>query len=142
MKLRETRKCAECGDVIVGRTDKKYCGDQCRFLANNRKKTATEWPILELNKTLRKNRSILKTLCPVGRSVVRKEVLDALQYDGSVFSSIYVTARKQIYYLCYEYGFTPIMEKGEKKVLIISRQPYMDKWDPWKFVYKDPKSAE
>ena len=137
MKLQETRKCMECGDVIIGRTDKKYCGDQCRFLSNNRKKIATEWPILELNKTLRKNRMILKTLCPAGRSVVRKEVMDAMQFDGSVFSSIFVTNKRQIYYLCHEYGFTPILENGVQKALIISRQEYMNKWDPWKYIFRE-----
>lgn len=135
-----TRKCPVCGDVIVGRSDKKYCSDQCRHTANQTKKQASEMPILEMNKTLRRNRTILKTLCPAGKSVVRKEVLDAMQYDGSVFSSIFVTNKKQIYYLCYEYGFTPILEKGVEKALIIARQAYMDPWNPWKYIYKEPES--
>lgn len=135
-----TRKCPVCGDALLGRSDKKYCSDQCRFMGNNKKRQATEWPILELNRTLRRNRTILKTLCPAGKSVVRKEVLDAMQYDGSVFSSIFVSHKKQIYYLCYEYGFTPILEKGVEKALIITRQAYMNQWNPWKYIYKEPES--
>lgn len=29
--------CPECGEKIVGRTDKKYCSDECRAFANNRR---------------------------------------------------------------------------------------------------------
>ena len=130
------RKCPVCETIIVGRSDKKYCSDQCRSLANSEKKKISEWPILELNKTLRKNRTILRTLCPAGRSVVRKEVMDAMGYDITVFSSIFVTGNKQIYYLCYDYGFTPILEKGIEKALIIIRQNYMGGLNPWKYVKK------
>ena len=135
MKLKETRKCTTCGDEIVGRTDKKYCGDQCRFIANARRKQETEWPILELNRKLRKNRSILKTLSPAGKGIVRKEVLDAMKYDCSVFTSIFITNKKQIYYICYEYGFTPLMDNGAKKALIVVRENYVDTFDPWKYLY-------
>lgn len=79
---------------------------------------------------------ILKTLCPEGKSVVRKDVLDNLGYRTDLFTSLFMTSKKQIYYLCYDYGFTPIIERGIHKVLIISRQPYMSPWDPWKYVIK------
>ena len=29
--------CPVCGEKIVGRSDKKYCSDECRTFANNRK---------------------------------------------------------------------------------------------------------
>ena len=126
--------------MIVGRSDKMYCSDQCRFQENNKKKQASEWPILALNKALRKNRTILRTLCPAGRSVVRKEVLDALGYDVNVFSSIFVNSKKQIYYLCHDYGFTPILEKGVEKAVIITRQAYMYNWNPWRYVINEANS--
>ncbi|CAN5269700.1 hypothetical protein BH09BAC3_BH09BAC3_23650 [soil metagenome] len=128
------RKCPVCGSPLTGRTDKKYCSDQCRYLENNKNKHDHERPILEINSKLRKNRSILKTLCPVGKATVRKEVLVAMGYDVSVFSSLFVTSKKQVYYLCYDYGFTPLHEGGVEKALIITRQEYMGAWDPWKFV--------
>ena len=132
-----TRKCPVCETMIVGRSDKTYCSDQCRSLANSEKKKISEWPIIELNKTLRKNRTILRTLCPAGRSVVRKEVMDAMGFDITVFSSIFVTGKRQVYYLCYDYGFTPILEKGIEKALIIMRQTYMNGLNPWKYVYRE-----
>ena len=139
------KKCYSCGNPLTGRMDKKYCSDQCRYLQNNKNKYDAERPILEINRKLRKNRSILKTLCPAGKATVRKEVMVAMGYDVTLFSSLFLTTKKQVYYLCYDYGFTPLNEKGIEKALIITKQRYMDTWDPWKFVNKKdgtPKASE
>lgn len=135
------RTCPACGHPIIGRIDKKYCSDQCRYLENNKHKHETELPILETNRRLRKNRSILKALCPHGRAVVRKDVMMAMGYDETLFSSLFLSNKKQLYYLCHDYGFTPLIEKGVMKALIISQQPYMRKWDPWKYVRKKTEGA-
>jgi hypothetical protein len=128
------RKCPICGDVIIGRVDKKYCGDQCRATANKGKRSSWEGAILDTNRNLRKNRTILKTLCPHGKAVVRKEVLDAMQFDYGLFTDIYLTRQKQIYYYCYDFGFMPILEKGIQKVLIVTKRPHIEEWDPWRIV--------
>lgn len=128
------RKCPVCGAPLAGRTDKKYCSDQCRYTGNNKIKSETEAPILATNKALRRNRTILKTLCPFGKATVRREVLDSMGYDVKVFSSLFLTSRKQLYYFCYDYGFTPLLDKGVERVLIVSKQPYMNEWNPWKYV--------
>jgi predicted nucleic acid-binding Zn ribbon protein len=130
------KKCATCGNLLTGRTDKKYCSDQCRYIQNNKNKQDAEQPLLEINRQLRKNRSILKVLCPVGKATVRKEVMLAMGYDVTLFSSLFLTAKKQVYYLCYDYGFTPLNENGAEKALIVTKQEYMRVWDPWKFVNK------
>ncbi len=106
-------------------------------MANNKQKIATERPILDVNKVLRKNRAILKKLCPIGKATVRREVLDAMGYDVRTFSSIFVTSNKQIYYICYDYAFTPLLEYTVEKALIVTKQDYMNAWDPWKFVKKN-----
>lgn len=125
------RLCPSCGQIIVGRTDKKYCCDQCRSMANKSARMSSESIIQSTNQILRKNRSILKTLCPVGKAIVRKEVLEAMHYDLNIFSSIYLTRKKQTYYFCYDYGFTPIIDKGIPKALIVTRQSYTEPLNPW-----------
>ena len=130
-----TLKCLVCSLPITGRRDKKYCSDQCRFLHNNKKKNITEEPILTVNRSLRKNRSILKSLCQAGKATVRKELMDSLGFDFNRFTNLYMTNQKQVYYLCYDYGFTPLIDKnGIEKALIISKQEYMNNWNPWRFV--------
>lgn len=128
------KKICICGRPIVGRIDKKYCSDACRYFENNKEKFKIQGPILSVNKTLRRNRSILKTLCPTGKTTVRREVMEKMGYDVRFFSSLFLTSRKQVYYICYDYAFTPVLEKGIEKALIVTRQHYMDQWNPWKFV--------
>ena len=97
----------------------------------------SERVIVNLNKMLRKNRSILKKLCPIGKTTVRREILVALGYDTSCFTSIYLTSNKQIYYICYDYAFMPIVENNIQKALIVTKQQHMNLWDPWRYVKKD-----
>jgi len=53
------------------------------------------------------------------------------------FTTLFINQNRQVYYLSYDYGFLPIIQKGIPRVLIISRQRYMETWDPWKYVKKD-----
>jgi hypothetical protein len=98
-------------------------------------KRTDEHYIMDVNRVLRKNRTILKTLSPIGKSTVRKEVLDAMGYDFNIFSSMYRASRSRVYYLCYEYAFNPIIDdRGIEKAVIVNHQDYMGEWQPWKFV--------
>jgi hypothetical protein len=129
-----SNKCQQCGKPIHGRIDKKFCDAWCRNAFNNKVKRRDEQTIMEINRTLRKNRRILKSLSPVGKSTVRKEVLEALGYKFNIFSSMFRTSGGRTYYLCYDYGFNPIFDnKGVEKAVIINRQKYMGDWQPWKF---------
>ena len=127
--------CKKCGKPIQGRLDKKFCDAYCRNSYNNTIKRKDEQAILEVNRALRKNRTILKTLSPVGKSTVRKEVLEAMGYNFNIFSSMYRASKSSIYYLCYEYGYSPIIDsRGVEKAVIVNKQPYMGGWQPWKYV--------
>ena len=133
------RECLACAKPLSGRIDKKFCDDQCRATYNNRNKKAHEELIHSTNKALRKNRMILKSLCPNGKATVRKEVLIEMGFDFNVFTSIF-PAKGKLYYFSYEFGIMPILETSisegvpVKKVLIIERQPFMSAYDPWKYV--------
>jgi len=133
----KSKNCLYCGKILQGRLDKRFCHANCRNSFNNKVKRKDEQYIMDVNRTIRKNRKILKTLSPVGKSTVRKEVLDALGYNFNIFSSMYRTSKGTIYYLCYEYGFNPIIDsRGIEKAVIINRQDYMGTWLPWKYVNK------
>ena len=137
MNNSENRICKKCGLPLFGRVDKQFCDAYCRNVFNNKIKRSQEKQILDINSKLRKNRTILKTLCPVGKSTVRKEVLEAMGYNFNIFSSMYRASKNSIYYLCYEYGFSPIIDnRGIEKAVIINKQSYMGDWQPWKYVHK------
>ena len=128
-------QCRECGKPLLGRLDKKYCDDQCRSNFNNRNKRLHEKMIVNTNSQLRKNRTILKTLCPTGKATVRRSVLRDMGFDFQLFTGIFPT-KGSTYYFSYEYAFTPqIDQKGVEKVIIVQRQNYMEnKFDPWKYL--------
>ncbi|MEM9895310.1 MAG: hypothetical protein AAF789_02975 [Bacteroidota bacterium] len=125
--LRTFLECLNCGKQLTGRRDKKFCDTQCRADYHNRNKSYGELYISSSQSVTRHNRRILKTLCPEGKATVRKEVLDRMGYDYRFFSGLYKAKSSGLYYLVYDYAFSPIFERDIKKVLIVQRQDYMDK---------------
>ncbi len=116
------QRCLNCEVEFVGRSDKKFCGDQCRNTYNNKIKREHEKLMMDINKILRKNRKILKTLNPMGKTTVRREYLDKMGFNFRYHTHTFTTKNKNEYKFCYEYGYFLI---DEDKVLIINRQPYM-----------------
>jgi len=126
-----TRTCTHCGKSIHGRIDKKYCSGECRFEAYKIRKNLNMQSINIVNDILMKNREILKTLCASGNIVVERRTLLALGFDPSNFTSIFITVSRKIYYLCYDFAFSPTMEKGTHKALVVTRWKDLPKFDPW-----------
>ena len=116
--------CTVCGKELAGRIDKKFCSDQCRAQLNNRKKKADagEILLLHINRILRKNRSILKGLSPLGKTTTRQEYLVLQGFDFHYFTHQYQTRQGNTYHFCYEYGYLLL---PDKKVLIVNWQNYM-----------------
>jgi predicted nucleic acid-binding Zn ribbon protein len=115
--------CLACGGKLTGRIGKKFCSDQCRATFHNRRKTKEEQWIQQLNRVLRKNRSVLKNLNPKGYSTVRQELLKDLGFNFHYYTHQYHTNSGNVYYFCYEWGYR-ILEEG--KILIVNWQPYMN----------------
>jgi len=126
--------CLECEKPLKGRKDKKFCDQDCKAAFHNRNKSLGEEMIRNFNSILRHNRKILRTLCPEGKSIVRKEVLEQMGYRFRFFTDTFHSSKGGTYYLCYDFGFTPMYEGQTQKALIINRQDYMDKqdYDPWR----------
>jgi hypothetical protein len=129
------RKCLACGKSLTGRSDKKFCDSYCRNGYNNKAKSGDEKFIQQVNKLIRRNRRILKTLCPEGKAVVRKELLDKLDFKYGVFSGLY-QVNNNTYYLSYDYGYAVHYERSIPKVIIIQKQDYMRDFNPWLYQAK------
>ena len=119
------RKCKSCGEPLVGRSDKKFCDDQCRNTFNSKIKRENEEFMLSINKHLRINRKILKQLNPEGKTTIRKEYLSQLGFNFRYFTHTYKSKGGNVYKFCYEYGY---FEIDADKVLIINWQPFMEKY--------------
>jgi hypothetical protein len=124
--------CLNCGKELVGRSDKKFCDIHCKAQYNNQRSKEKDAVLHKSNRLLRKNRSILKTLCVAGKATVRREELVKRGFTFEIYTYIW-KSRSGYYYFSYEWGFMPIVDpRGIQKAVIIQRQDYMNQpYDPW-----------
>jgi predicted nucleic acid-binding Zn ribbon protein len=128
----KTKNCPVCAKAILGRSDKKYCSDECRTVHHNEIRTRSEDVIAGMNKLLRKNRTILKNICPAGKAIVQKDILKGLGYQFHLFTSMYITSQKQVYYICYDVAMSPMTHEGKEHAIVVLWTEYRKDWDPWK----------
>jgi predicted nucleic acid-binding Zn ribbon protein len=102
------KQCPECGEKIVGRSDKKFCSDECRNNFNNKQNSNVTNYIRNVNNLLRKNRRILEELAPDGKSKVHKNKLNEKGFDFKHITHLYKTQKGSTYFYCYEYGYLPL----------------------------------
>ncbi|MBI5217852.1 MAG: hypothetical protein HY958_02860 [Bacteroidia bacterium] len=104
----EKKKCLECGEPILGRSDKKFCSDLCRNAHNNKLNSDVNNYVRHVNNILRKNRRILQELNPNDKAKVHKDKLAEKGFNFNFITGIYQTRKGSTYYFCYEYGYLPI----------------------------------
>ncbi len=108
------RTCPECGEKITGRSDKKFCCDQCRNLYNNKQKSNDTNLVRNINNVLKKNRRILQDLNPRGGKVlVSKEALLVKGFHFSYHTHTYTTKKGFVYNFCYEQGYLFLEDKNQ-----------------------------
>lgn len=100
--------CLDCGEPIIGRSDKKFCNDQCRNNYNNQLNSDSTALVRNINNHLRKNRRILAELNPNGKISVHKDKLANLGFNFNYFTHIYTTQKGAMYRFVYEYGYLPL----------------------------------
>lgn len=99
------RTCLDCGTKLIGRIDKKFCNDSCRNAYNNRENSVANNLMRNINRKLSKNRKILETLNPNGKSKTTKKILVDQGFDFSLHTSTYTNKKGGTYYFCYEQGY-------------------------------------
>jgi len=102
------KDCPECGEKIVGRTDKKFCSDYCRNAYNNRINKDSTNLVRNINNLLRKNYRILQDLNPTDKTKTTKAKLLSKGFNFENFTSIYTTKTGTIYYFVYDQGYLPL----------------------------------
>lgn len=97
--------CLECGELVKGRVDKKFCSDACRNNYNNQVNKDSVNLIRNTNNQLRKNWRILEELNPTEKHKVTKKQLSVRGFDFNLFTNIYTTKEGATYYFCYNQGY-------------------------------------
>lgn len=116
------RKCLECGDLFDGRSDKKFCSDQCRNTYNNRQKKDANNQMRKINNILRKNRRILEELNPHGKAKVQRALLLDKGFSFDYLTNIYETKKGGLYKFCYDQGY---IELEDGSIAIVERKEYV-----------------
>ena len=99
------KTCLECGEPLLGRSDKKFCSDLCRNAYNNKVNSDSNNFVRNTNNALRRNRKILEELCKDDKSKTVRNTLVDRGFDFNLFTSIRTTQKGATYYFVYEYGY-------------------------------------
>ncbi|HMQ46038.1 MAG TPA: hypothetical protein PKA00_01280 [Saprospiraceae bacterium] len=116
-------KCHECGELIIGRQDKKFCSDSCRSTYNNRLNKDVGNFMRNINNILRKNRRILEELNTNGKTKVHRDRLMERGFKFSYFTNEFVTKSGNTYRFCYDQGYIEI--ENDFYTLVV-RQEYVE----------------
>lgn len=100
--------CLECGESIIGRSDKKFCSDQCRNTFNNRLNSDSTSLVRNINNQLRRNRRVLSELNPEGKSKIHKDKMLTAGFSFRYYTHTYTTQKGTTYYFNYDQGYLPL----------------------------------
>lgn len=113
MTENHTKNCPECGEKIIGRTDKKFCSDQCRNTYNNRLNSDSSNTVRNINNILRKNLRILQKLNKQSdKTMVTKDTLLSNGFNFTYNTHTYTTKKGVNYHFCYEQGYLFLEDKN------------------------------
>ena len=113
-------KCIVCKEKIFGRDDKKFCSSQCRARHNNKLNSDANNFMRNINNTLRRNRRILISLNPNGKTKVHRDKLLEEGFNFNYFTNEYVTKSGNVYHFCYEHGYIEL--KDEMFALVVRKE--------------------
>ncbi|BEV03334.1 MULTISPECIES: hypothetical protein [Chryseobacterium] len=111
--------CLECGEKIIGRSDKKFCNDACRNAYNNKQNKDSSNLMRNINNKLRKNYRILTEVNTDGKTKVAKSKLDGLGFDFDYITNLKVYKNGSEYKFIYDYGYKLLEDDF---VLIVKNQ--------------------
>jgi hypothetical protein len=117
-QLKINRSCRECGALLLGRVDAKFCSDACRTSANNRRvrqqvQAAPEC-ISRIQKTLLQNYKVLTSLRSRGSQLFSKLYLLDLGFNFHHVTGFTEKDGTKLYYI-FNMGYTL---SGEQVILL------------------------
>ncbi|HCN50027.1 MAG TPA: hypothetical protein DIT10_13225 [Chryseobacterium sp.] len=111
--------CLECGEKIIGRSDKKFCNDACRNAYNNKQNKDSTNLMRNVNNKLRKNYRILVEINTDGKTKITRSKLESLGFDFDYFTNLKVYKNSSEYKFIYDYGYKLLEDDF---VLIVKNQ--------------------
>ncbi len=101
----EPARCLCCGHVInYGRSDKKFCGQQCKDKFHNRSKSHKADAKMKFERAMERNYSILNDLVKLGISQIPMTELVTLGFKPEFMTSCMTSGRGQVF-SCYDISY-------------------------------------
>lgn len=100
------RLCPQCGAVIHGRSDKRFCSDSCRCDYHNERRRAQEKELRQVNRILAANWRLLSQLIRLGHKDIPAAELAARDFNFEVYTAAQRPFLRQPVYWCYNYAYT------------------------------------
>ena len=110
--MKEKRECRNCGELIHGRIDKKFCDDHCRNHHNNQINAMRFHQIRTVNKKLKYNWNILQDLHSDGEMKVSKDILHQLGFKFEFVTGVKMNNQKIQSLDCYNYSLTMLSDRS------------------------------
>lgn len=123
----DQRFCQTCGEKIEGRADKLFCSVKCKSAFNYKHKASSKSSLyLQIDKQLKRNRTLLKHYNAAGKAVVRKSVLLQAGFNPKYFTHYWKNKKGEVYLFCYEFGYLAKTEHATDKYVLVQWQPFME----------------
>lgn len=105
--------CLNCNHTLHGRTDKKFCNDNCRNTFHNKTKRTENNLIRNIKAILHGNRRILsEILGDKSTCTVHRAELVSKGFHFEFITQIHTHKQGSVIHFCYEYGYKPINESS------------------------------
>lgn len=104
------KNCNDCGAIIKGRIDKKFCNDHCRCNYYNALNKTRYAGLKKINAILKKNLNILETFHEKGITRLSLDMLVTAGFNFSFFTHQLCGSKGECYYCCYNFGYLKITE--------------------------------
>ena len=113
------RFCHECGQILKGRRDQKYCSDHCRNAYNNRSYADLLIENRKINRILHANKQILYAFAQEKRKKIPTKAFHQKGFQFEFHTHTRISKSGQTIFYCYDYGY---LRFNEDFYLIIHEQ--------------------
>ena len=102
--MEKIKECIVCGKALKGRSDKKFCQDECRSAFHNDIRKVDLANIRFTNRILKRNRDILKGMSQENINCSTYTWMKNRGFEFEYFTNVLTTPEKTHYFV-YEYGY-------------------------------------
>lgn len=107
------KQCLDCGEELVGRSDKKFCSDSCRSHYNNKRLIQQGFLVRKVNAILLKNKRVLDQIANTNSKELAVSIAREMGFCDQYYTGNSHRGKQTVYHL-YDRNF--VFEEGRIKL--------------------------